>query len=65
MFRGMVDHPGLNWSTNPAYKGTTLRFVAAVSREADPDRRHQLEEQYAKEFKEEFAKLRQPDINET
>ncbi len=65
MFRGMVDHPGLNWSTNPTYKGTTLRFVAAVSQETDPDRKRQMEQQYAKEFKEEFAKMSQPDSNVT
>ncbi len=61
MFRGMVDHPGLNWSANPAYKGTKLRFVAAVTRETDPDLKRQLEQQYAKEFREEFAKMRRPD----
>lgn len=59
-FRGMVDHPGFNWSSNPAYGGTRLRHLVTICKEENPEVRQKKIEQYAAEVTAEFAKMRQP-----
>jgi hypothetical protein len=57
-FRGMVDHPGFNWSSNPSYTGTRLRHLVTICKEEDPELRRQKIERYAAEVKAEFTKMR-------
>lgn len=45
-------------------KGTKLRFVATITHETNPKRRQQMEEQYSREVKDEFARMRRPDESE-
>src|SRR5437762_14342832 len=56
-FRGMVDHPGFDWSSNPSFQGTRLQHVATITHEADPELRRKKQEQYAKEIRDEFNAL--------
>ena len=58
-FRGIVDHPGFNWSANSSFIGTKLRYLATITHETDPELRKQKAEQYAKEIREEFARMQQ------
>ncbi|MFL6334616.1 MAG: DUF6602 domain-containing protein [Pyrinomonadaceae bacterium] len=58
-FRGIVDHPGFNWSANPSFVGTKLQYLATITHETDPKLRKQKAEQYAKEIREEFATMQQ------
>jgi hypothetical protein len=53
-FRGIVDHPGF-WSSVPV----KLRHLATITHETDPELKRQKAEQYAKEVREEFAKMQQ------
>ena len=56
-FRGMVDHPGFDWSLNLLYVGTKLTHLATVCYESDPELRKQKLENYSKEIKDEFEKM--------
>lgn len=56
-FRGVVDHPGFNWSSNSSFAGTKLTHLATVCYETDPELRKQKMEKYFSEIKEEFAKM--------
>ncbi len=56
-FRGMVDHPGFDWSSNPSFAGTKLQYLATITHETDPELKKQIAEQYGKEVREEFAKM--------
>jgi hypothetical protein len=58
-FRGIVDHPGFNWSSNPSYAGMRLRHLVTICQEEDPELRKQKIERYAAEVREEFAKMAQ------
>ena len=57
-FRGVVDHPGFDWSSNSSFAGTKLRHLATITHETDPELKRQKGEQYAREVREEFAKMR-------
>ena len=54
-FRGMIDHPGFNWESNPAYVGTKMRFLATICLEEDPELKKQKAAKYAEEVRREFA----------
>jgi hypothetical protein len=56
-FRGIVDHPGFNWSSNPSFVGTKLQYLATITHEMDPELKKQKAERYAKEIREEFASM--------
>lgn len=59
-FRGMVDHPGFDWSSNPSFAGTKLQYLATITHETDPTLKKQKAEQYEREVREEFAKMQTP-----
>jgi hypothetical protein len=56
-FRGIVDHPGFNWSSDSSFAGTKLHYLATITHETDPDLRKQKAEKYAKEIRDEFASM--------
>jgi hypothetical protein len=58
-FRGLVDHPGFDWSSNSSFVGTKLQHLATITHETDPELKRQKAEQYAQEVREEFAKMQQ------
>lgn len=56
-FRGVVDHPGFDWSSNSSFEGTKLTHLATICYETDPELRKQKMEKYFSEVKEEFARM--------
>jgi hypothetical protein len=58
-FRGIVDHPGFDWSSSSSFAGTKLQFLATITHEKDPELKRQKAEQYAQEIREEFAMMQQ------
>ena len=56
-FRGMVDHPGFDWSSNPSFRGTRLQHLATITHETDPELRKKKQEKYEKEIRDEFNRL--------
>lgn len=56
-FRGIVDHPGFDWSSNPSFKGTKLTHLVTICFESDPEIRQQKMAQYLREIQDEFAAL--------
>lgn len=56
-FRGIVDHPGFDWSSNSSFKGTKLTHLATICYESDPTIKQQKMEQYFREINEEFVRM--------
>lgn len=57
-FRGIIDHPGFDWSSNSAVPGIRLQHVATITHETDPELRKKKYEQYMKEVKDEFGTMK-------
>jgi hypothetical protein len=57
-FRGIIDHPGFDWSSNSAVPGIRLQHVATITHETDPELRKKKYEQYMKEVKDELGKMK-------
>jgi hypothetical protein len=63
-FRGIVDHPGFDWSSSSSFAGTKLQFLATITHETDPELKRQKAEQYTKEIREEFVMMQQKGTTE-
>jgi len=53
-FRGIIDHPGFNWSTTESGVPARLTYFASITFETDPVKRKQKLEEYKQEVKSEF-----------
>jgi hypothetical protein len=56
-FRAIVDHPGFDWSSNPALAEIKLQHLATIINETDPELREQRRVEYEKEVRDEFASM--------
>jgi len=62
-FRGVVDHPGFDWSSNPSFVGTKLTHLVTICYETNPELRKQKLEKYFNEIKEEFGRFNSSNQN--
>lgn len=54
-FRGIVDHPGLDWSEELPHGRMKLRYVTSITYERDPQERLRKLALYKEEVKNDFA----------
>jgi hypothetical protein len=55
-FRGIVDHPGFNWSTQSTGKPVPITYLTSITFEKDPEKKKEILAKYREEVKESFAK---------
>jgi hypothetical protein len=60
LFRGIVDHPGFNWSGHLPKGMMEIRYLTSITNEKDPEKREKKLKEYADQVREEFSKAPVP-----